>query len=322
MTEKIIEEKKIEDVAIIPTVINTADDPNNLSVTSVGPLPESADKVVKTAEEERETPVIPETEKKEEKKEEKEEVKEPPKEKPSEETPPEKKIEEKPREKDPVQRRIDEITKKRREAERESAFKDTKIAALEEELKKAKSVIPQGEKPKLESFETETDYLEALTDWKVEQKFKVENEKASKETASADEKKMIDETYQELDEKMEKGRNKYADFNELVLDEDLKISDSMVEAILLSDTAEDVLYYLGKHPEEAADIAKLPKLKVAHELGKIEARLSIPSLPLPVKKKTTNAPEPIIPLKTTGVTERDPAQMSPREYRAWRERNK
>ncbi len=321
MEEKKEEVKKVEDVSIVPIIVNTVDDPNNLSVSSISPLPESADKIVKTAEEERETQVIPETEKKEEKKEEvKEEIKEPPKKEPSEETPPEKRVEEKPREKDPVQRRIDEITKKRREAERESAFKDTKIAALEEELKKVKSVIPQGEEPKLENFETESDYMKALATWTVKQELHVEREKVSKETASADEKKMIDETYQELDEKMEKGRNKYADFNELVLDEDLKISDSMVEAILFSDTAEDVLYYLGKHPEESADIAKLPKLKVAHELGKIEERLSTP--PPPLKKKTTNAPEPIIPLKTTGVTEHDPAQMTPKEYRAWRERNK
>jgi len=307
--ENLTEEKKVEDIAIIPIVVNTVDDPNNLSVSSISPLPEKADEVAKTEEEERETPVTPKTEKKEEKK----EVKKEPSEEP---LPVEKKIE--PKEKDSVQKRIDEITKKRREAERESAFKDTKIAKLEEELKAAKSAIPQADKPKLENFETEADYLEALTDWKVEQKFKVEGEKVSKETATVDEKKAIDETYQELDEKIEKGRTKYADFNELVLDEDLKISESMVEAILLSDTAEDVLYYLGKHPEEAADIAKLPPLKVAHELGKIEARLNAP----PPRKKTTNAPEPITPVKTTGVTEKDPSDMTPKEYRAWRERNK
>ena len=185
-------------------------------------------------------------------------------------------------------------------------------------MKKAKSAIPQGDKPKVENFETEADFLEALVDWKTEQKIRVEREKTSKEVASVEEKTAIDETYQELDEKMEKGRTKYADFNELVLDEDLKISESMVEAILLSDTAEDVLYYLGKHPEEAAHIAELSPLKVAHELGKIEAKLSIP----PPKKRTTNAPEPIVPVKTTGVTEKDPSDMTPKEYRAWRERNK
>jgi len=313
MTEKTVEEKKIEDVAIIPVIRNEVDDPNNLSVTSISPLPESTDEVAKTEQEERETPVIPKTEKKEEKK-------EAPEEKPSEEPLP-KKVEEKPKEKDPVQRRIDEITRKRRDAERERDYERTKRMELEEELKKAKSVTPLGEKPKLENFETEADYLEALADWKVEQKFKVESEKVSKETESAEEKKAIDETYQELDEKMGKGRTKYADFNELVLDKELKISEAMVEAILFSDTAEDVLYYLGKHPEEAADIAGLSPLKVAHELGKIEAKINAPP-PTPPTKKTTKAPEPITPVKTTGVTERDPNDMTPQEYREWREKQK
>jgi len=121
---------------------------------------------------------------------------------------------------------------------------------------------------------------------------------------------------------MEKGREKYADFNELVLHEDLKISPVMVEAILLTDNdkveAEDILYYLGKHPEESARIAKLSPLKAAGEIGKIEAKLSAP----PPPKKITQAPEPITPVKTTGATELDPSKMSPKEYRAWRESNK
>jgi len=319
--ENIVEEKKIEDVAVIPIVVNTVDDPNNLSVSSISPLPEKADEVVKTEEEERETPVIPKTEKKEEKKE------------TSEEPLPEKKVEVKPKEKDPVQRRIDEITKKRREAERESAFKDTKISKLEEELKVAKSAIPPIDEPQLENFETESDYLKALTKWEVQQTWKEEREKASKEVATVEEKKAVDETYQELDEIMAKTHKKYPDFDihlfDSSQDEDPKFSDTMVEAIFFLDAAEDVLYYLGNHPEKAQEIATLTppdpnkitvaqKMKVAHELGKIEARLNAP----PPRKKTTNAPEPITPVKTTGVTEQDPSNMNPKEFRAWRERNK
>jgi len=302
--ENTVEEKKIEDVSIIPIIVNTVDDPNNLSVSSISPLPEKADEVVKTEEEERETPVIPKTEKKEEIK------------KTSEEILPEKKVETKPpKVKDAVQERIDEITKKFRTKEREYDYEHTRRLELEAELKTAKSAIPQADKPKVENFETEADYLEALTDWKVEQGFRTEREKVSKEVATVDEKKAIDETYQELDEICEKGRTKYADFNELVLTDDFKFSDAELAAILLSDTAEDVLYYLGKHPEEAAEIAKLPPLKVAHEFGKIEARLHAP----PPRKRTTNAPEPITPVKTTGVTEKALEDMNPREYRAARE---
>ena len=71
-------------------------------------------------------------------------------------------------------------------------------------------------------------------------------------------------------------------------------------------------------------------LKAAKEIGKIEARLvegekkpeekkAEPSAPA---KKLTQTPEPIEPVRSTGATEKDPSQMSPKEYRAWRERNK
>ena len=42
----------------------------------------------------------------------------------------------------------------------------------------------------------------------------------------------------------------------------------------------------------------------------------------PPVKKVTKTPEPITPVRTTGAVDKDPAQMSMKEYRAWRERNK
>lgn len=300
--EKQDEGKTVESVSQVPIVRNESDDPNILSVTTVTPLPDKVDELAKTEEQKKEeAEVTSETEKKEE-------------EKSSEETLP-KKVEEKLREKDPVQKRIDELTRKRRDAERERDFERTKRLGAEEEIKKLKSAVPQGDRPKIEDFETEVDYLEALADWKFDQKMQAEREKDSREKATEDEKAAIAEIYQELDGKMEKGRKKYDDFDELVLNEDLKISESMVEAILLSDTPEDVLYYLGKHPNECADIAELPPLKIAHELGKIEAKINAP----PPKKKITSAPEPISPIKTTGVTEKRLEDLPPKEFRAARE---
>jgi len=306
--EIIVTPEEVEVVSIVQRVVNEVDDPSEFSKTTITVLPESVDKVAKTDKEEEETTVISKTEKKEE---------EPTKEETSEETLP-LKVKDKPKEKDAVQKRIDELTKKRREAERERDWERTKRLELETELKAAKSVIPQTGKPKQEDFETDLDYLEAVSDWKIEQKFKAESEKVSKEMATVDEKAVIDEIYRELDKNMEKGRKKYPDFIELVLNKDVKISEAMIETLLFSDTAEDVLYYLGKHPDESVDIAELPPLKAAHELGKIVARLNAP----PPRKKITNAPEPITPVKTTGITEQDPSNMTPREYRAWREKQK
>ncbi len=297
----ISEEEK--NVSVIPVIKNEVDDPQNLSVSSVAPLPEAADEITETEEEKEET-VASETEKKEET---------------SEETLQENIEQPKNRESDAVQRRFNELTKLRREAERGLEYERKKRIELEEELSKVKRTMPQGSsegKPKIDDFEDDADYYEALTEWKIEAKLKAKDEEMSRATKQANEKAGIDRIYQELNGKIEKGSAKYADFNELVLNENLKFSDAMVESILMSDTAEDILYYLGKHPEESAVIAKFPPLKVAHELGKIEARLNVP------RKKLTRTPDPISPVNAIGVTDKDPANMTPREYRAWREKDK
>jgi hypothetical protein len=296
----------IQDVSVIPVVVNTVDR-GELSVSSVGPIPETVDslgadkdtvKEVETATDEK-----TDAEKQQELDLQQAELD---------------KQQAKAKEKDPDQHRIDVLTKARRSAERERDEERTKRLALEEELKTAKKSIPAKDKPKLDDFEGEAEFLEALADWKVDQKLRDHEEQTTKATRESTEKKAIDEEYEALDSKMEKGRDKYPDFNELVLDENLKLSEAVIEAVLFSDIAEDVLYYLGKHPDESARISKLPAMKAAHELGKIEAKLTAP----PPKKKTTQAPDPIIPVATTGAIDKDPGQMTPREYREWREKTK
>lgn len=312
-----LEEKKeiVMDKRFIPIVKNEVDSPDNLSVTTVNPLPEDADeeKVAKikedettpsieAAEETKGKAAIPETEKKEEVSEESlHKVK---------------KTAEKQREDDPVQRRINEITKKRREAERELEFERKKREEVEAELEKAKANIPLTGKPKVEDFETEESYSEALMDWKIENRLKTDKEKTTKASTEKSEKDQFTANLNAIETKMEKGSEKYEDFSELVLNNDLKISDSMVDILVTSEIAEDVLYYLGKNPDISADIAKKSPVEAAREIGRIEARLLAP----PLRKKITNAPEPINPVRTTGVTEKDPSDMPPKEYRAWRER--
>lgn len=319
------------DTVFIPKVINAADDPNAMSVTSVGPLVEGDDILPVDKEE----VVIAESVSGEQGDEgDKKVVVKPPVTEPSPVIPPDetKPIEEeaKPREKDAVQRRIDELTKKRREAERERDFERQKREELEATLETTKKAVPLPGKPQIVDYETELEYLEALTDWKIEQKLVISKEKDAKTSQEMLERRAVEEAYNILDDRLDKGREKYADFDTLVLSESLSISDAMVNTLLYSNIAEDVLYYLGQHPDEAAIIFDMPAIQVARELGKIEAKLEkavvVPvqqvTPPVPVSKKITNAPAPITPIRTTGVVEKRPEDMSFKEYRAWREKGK
>ena len=232
--------------------------------------------------------------------------------------------------KDPVEKRIGKLTKKWRTTERERDFERAKRLEAEAELAKLKSQIPSADKPKREDFEDAAEFLEALTDWNVESKLKSHSEVVAKKIGEDAEKQAATEIEQELEEISEKGQDKYEDYSTVVFDKDLVLTQGMVETALLTDIAEDILYYLGKNPDISAAIGEMPALKAAKEIGKIEARLVAEKKkpdekkadpPAPAKK-LTQTPEPIDPVRSTGAIDKDPSQMSAKEYRAWREKSK
>jgi len=197
-------------------------------------------------------------------------------------------------------------------------------------LAKLKSQIPSADKPKREDFEDDAEFLEALTDWKVESKLKTHSEVVTKKIGEDAEKQAAAEIEQELEEISEKGQDKYEDYSTVVFDKDLVLTQGMVETALLTDIAEDILYYLGKNPDISAAIGEMSALRAAKEIGKIEARLVAEKKkpdekkadpPAPAKK-LTQTPEPIDPVRSTGAIDKDPSQMSAKEYRAWREKSK
>jgi len=243
-------------------------------------------------------------------------------------------------EKDPVEKRIGKLTKKWRSAERDRDYQKTKRLEVEAELKKLKLTIPTTDKPVAEDFEDTATYLEALTEWKVDQRLNTQLAEMNAETEEVKDKQTADDIEEELETVADRGRDKYDDYDELVFDKDLTLTQGMIEVIILSDIAEEILYYLGKHPEMSETLSEMSTLKAAKELGKLEVEIAA-AIPNPnassegditpegetkpkatPKKKTTKTPEPIVPVKATGVTEQDPLKMSPKEYRAWRESNK
>ena len=296
---------KETEVKAEPVIFNTMDDASNLSVTSVSPLPEKVDQVDPKDNTEIEGEVkeaSPAADAPEE--EEKVEAKaEPPKE-----------TEESRQSKTPeaVQKRIDEITRKRREAERERDAERDKRLELEKKIQEFEKTIPATDKPLSENYETEQEYLEALTDWKIEQKLSKKQEVETRQTKEQADLARARGIYVEVDKKSAEGRKKYTDYDELVLSDKLKITDSMLETVLELNAPSEVLYYLGKHPDESAEIAGMSMIKASVALSKIDHKLTTPV------KRTTSTPEPISPVRSTGAVEVNPERMSMKEFRAWR----
>jgi len=339
-----IEEIKKADLSA-PGVINGVDNPNLLSVDSTTPFATKTDMVVSkdditsgenytpAKEEKKEEKEVKEVVVKKEEKEEKvgKSVKEE-EEKSTEETTLETETDSK-----PVKERIGKLTKRWRTAERAAETANTKLRAAEDKIKELERNTPLPDKPKEEDFETMVEFVEALTDWKVENGLKGQKNTTTKESAEDVKKQTADTAEEELNKVTIKGREKYEDYDTFVFSEDLTLTADMLEVITLSDIAEEVLYHLGKNPDIAVEISEMSPVKAAREIGKLEMELSalIPKpntasdgalivdgqvVPKATAKKLTKTPEPITPVKTTGITQKDPNDMSPKEYRAWREK--
>ncbi len=198
------------------------------------------------------------------------------------------------------------MRKKQGDAERRAEAAEMELEALKRKQELAKST-EIGEKPKVDDFETEEEYLEALADYKINKKYAELEAKRTEqlEAKAAEERKIIEKRKQEkLQESFGKAAKKYKDFNEVV--KDVFISNAMAEVLAIIPNAGDVAYYLGKNPDITEDIASMPT---------VETVLAIQEISNKVKpKKTSKAPAPINPIKTQGGNIKTPEHMTMKEY--------
>lgn len=216
-----------------------------------------------------------------------------------------------------IQKRFDEMTAARREAERreEQARRDAEYWREMAMRQGQPQQPPQEEevftkpKPTREQFEYDEDqYLEALTDWKLEQREAKAQAQAAKQRQAETQKSIEQTAYAQV----EKGRAEFKDFDTVTNDVSL-YTQAMATAVLASDIGYKISYYLGKNPQEAQKIAALPPARQVLELGKIEERLSRSP-----EKKQTGAPPPITPVGTRSAANAEPdAAKDPEGWQAW-----
>ena len=189
-----------------------------------------------------------------------------------------------------VQKRIDELTANWRNEQREKEWLRQQYEMLQKQVQTAapkpveQPKAAPSDRPKIEEFEDVNDYVEAVTEWKLTQAEKAKAEAAKQEA----ERKQQQELQTRVSTMVESARQKYADFDEVVLSNpSLVISQFAAEALAGMEKGADVAYHLGKSPAEAARIASLPQSLQLVELGQIAATLKLS------EKKVTQAPAPV-----------------------------
>jgi hypothetical protein len=198
-------------------------------------------------------------------------------------------IQDKPKEEakkaNPAQKRIDELTRNRREAERDRDY------WREQAMKK------EPEKP----VETVVEPVKTLADFDYDEG-KYQEHLFSKARAEAvDEAKKVlkeEQSQQTTSRKVTEFRGKEADFSksvddyhDVVTNPSLSISQPMADVAMEMENGPEVLYYLGKNPALADEIAHLSPLSAARELGRIEAKLSTKESGEKVSKAPAPAPK-------------------------------
>lgn len=227
----------------------------------------------------------------------------------------------KPKKKKGFKKRIDKLNRRLSDKEREVDYwrqEAQKAKAPAEATKVAPKASESSAKPKVDDFDSHDAYVEALTDWKIEQREK-----------AADIKKREADVVKDYQSKVGAHREKvksfvedHDDFNDLIESvEDIPMPMAVQEAILDSENGPELMYELAKNKKEYARICALPALAAAREIGKFETKFVKSSEGKPVIKQS-KAPAPISPVGAKGSAVKksisDP-NLSQREYERLRD---
>lgn len=229
---------------------------------------------------------------------------------------------EKPKRKSGFKRRIDKLNTRISEKDREleywkaEALKGNKPKQDVENEKSAPKKETEG-RPKPDDFESHDDYIDALTDWKIEARDRDRETKQKETQIRTEYQKQVDSHV----ERVKAFAKEHKDFSDLMDDVDhIPMSVTVQEVILGSENGPELMYELAKNPEEYERICRLPAIAAARELGKFEAGIKrdLESKTETREVKTTKAPKPLSPVgsKSGSATTKsihDP-NLSQREY--------
>lgn len=246
------------------------------------------------------------------------------------------------------------------DALRERYRSDARAAALEKENEELKAAAekpppaaPTGEKddtpdesppePKQDDFDTYEEFLNARTDWRVEEGLKaaradirkevLDEVKADRDRQAADAQLQADQdAVAAYSQRIDETRAAHPDFDEVIEKSgDVPISPPMREALIATPLAGTILYHFAQNPAVCAEIAEMPASQALVAMGRLEAQLEAEETPkgatgaqvAPTAAARTKPrlPKPVTPVGTSPATTAvSPDKMPYRQYKEYREK--
>jgi len=205
-----------------------------------------------------------------------------------------------PDDRDNLQKRFDEMTAEKWALSRETEERNARIEALERQLKevqtKTTSAAPAGS-PQRDSFETDEEYVDALTEYKLDQK--IAALRADEEASIVQEER--EDAQASLKAKLAEGHGKHSDFSKIAFQTPFVYTPQMLDVMASLDDPAEVAYFLGKNHTLGYEIAAMKNpITIATRLGQIQQMATAAGLPKPEPKAVTGAPEPSVPVAGGG----------------------
>jgi hypothetical protein len=193
-----------------------------------------------------------------------------------------------------VQKRIDQLTRDKYE-----------LKARLEKLEAVQNKANEPQRPTREGFASDEDYIDALTDYKIDQRMQA----APKQ----------DNTNVEWATRIAETRNSHEDYDDVVgMVASITLPQLATEAIVSSKFGPEIVYALGKDPERAEQISRMSPGAAAMEIGEILADIKAKKVSQPAVKRVSSAPAPITPVQPKPTATDDPSKMSDAQFAEWR----
>lgn len=206
----------------------------------------------------------------------------------------------------------------RRAAEKRAEELERRLQDIEQ---KSRPEPVKDEPPKQSDFQTVEEYVEALADYKLEQKARQRDE-ADKQRRAQEEARQIQN---EFAKKLDAAQQKYPDFQEVTENASFDTPPHITQYLLETDNGAELGYHLSKmyrdDPKELNRILNLSPIRALRELGKLEDSFSkLAPKEQPKEIPASKAPAPITPALGNGSgVEKRPEDMNFQEYKAWKD---
>lgn len=167
------------------------------------------------------------------------------------------------------------------------------------------------EKPTRSNYADDAGYIDALVEYKTDQRMADIEKKMQEQTARV--KEMTAFEIREADI-----RKEISDYDEIVNGAiDVPVSESVVSAIKASPNGPAIRYYLAQNPDIAEELINLSPVQAILEIGRLETKINAPAKKPAIRP--SGAPEPVKPATgTRGKNTVDRERMSDDEWRKLR----